>query len=607
MNKVSIIIPNINQKEFLEKCLKSIIQNTTIPYEIIVIDNGSQKQTRDWLLAQNIKTIFVPENIGFGRAINLAIKRCSGDIVILNNDTEVQKGWLKNFKIDDDTICGAIGIYPSEEELLKKYGNDGRKYFPSANKIQHGGAFINSYGNGQHLPFIPKELTEVEYVSFFCAYVPRKIINDVGLLDDDFYPAYYEDPAYCYEARKKGYKIVVNPKVIVTHYEGMGKKEHNLNVGQLNQTNRVKFFSKYKPDWTENKKYKISFVARITGELSYQQVVKNLATEIDKDKDFDVSLLPEETIYGGSISDWRVKKLTQKKFDPNRICIRYSEGCYSYLAYKRDIIYTTLETTSLPDDWVHQMNQFKQCWTPSMFCKLMFKKSGVKIPIFVIPHAVDPKLFYPRKKTSNKFTFFCNDMYGPRKNMDSIIKTFVNTFSKDEAQLLLHSSQLSNQLKQQRGMSLADYLKMMGNKGNIIINESWVKKEDIVKFYEQADVYIGMGSEGFGINFLEAQFMSIPIIAPAYGGVKDFCNVDNSLLVEGIAVPSYQPWLFQNYVNSMWFQPNQFKLREAMRYAYENQDKIKVLAEKGYKHKDLFLWSNIAHYAMEAIKRLERK
>ena len=96
---VSIIVPVYNQWDYTYLCLKSILKNTEgISYEVIIADDNSSDETVNIeKYVKNVKIIRNKNNLGFLRNCNNAAKHASGKyILFLNNDTEVQKDWLKN-------------------------------------------------------------------------------------------------------------------------------------------------------------------------------------------------------------------------------------------------------------------------------------------------------------------------------------------------------------------------------------------------------------------------------------------------------------------------------------------------------------------------------
>ena len=114
----SIILITYNNLIYTKLCLKSILEKTNYPnYEIIIVDNGSTDETKDYLkdISQkndNIICIFNKDNLGFAKANNIGINASNGHyIVLLNNDTIVTKGWISGLirNLESSDKIGIVG------------------------------------------------------------------------------------------------------------------------------------------------------------------------------------------------------------------------------------------------------------------------------------------------------------------------------------------------------------------------------------------------------------------------------------------------------------------------------------------------------------------
>ena len=89
MNKVTVIIPNYNGLQFMEPCLKALEGQNYKEFDLLVVDNGSQDGSGEWLRERGIPTLFLGENTGFSGAVNAGIRAVSTPyVILLNNDTE---------------------------------------------------------------------------------------------------------------------------------------------------------------------------------------------------------------------------------------------------------------------------------------------------------------------------------------------------------------------------------------------------------------------------------------------------------------------------------------------------------------------------------------
>lgn len=213
---VSIIIPVYNQIHYTYNCLKSIIQNTEgVSYEVIIGDDCSTDLTKE--IEQFVENIIVSktkENVRFLRNCNQAAQLAKGKyILFLNNDTQVQKEWLSSLVdlIESDEQIGMVGsklLYP--DGTLQEAGG-----------IIWGNGNAWNYGNGQS-PNNPEYnyVKEVDYISGASIMIRTDLWNAIGGFDELFAPAYCEDSDLAFEIRRRGYKVMYQPRSVVVHFEG---------------------------------------------------------------------------------------------------------------------------------------------------------------------------------------------------------------------------------------------------------------------------------------------------------------------------------------------------------------------------------------------------
>lgn len=240
--RISILLILYNKAEYTYQCLETIKAHADVPYEIILVDNGSTDAT-DQLTnkLRNVELIRIPDNVGFLKGCNLGAKRTRGEwILFLNNDTQITPGLLSSLL---DTAgkhpdCGAVG---------------GKLIFPDG-KLQEAGSILwndgsaMGYGRGDD-PFKPEYsyVKEVDYCSGACMLVNNKIFKSAGMFDDEFSPAYYEEADLSTRIWQLGYKVLYQPSATVIHYEfgSSGSWEEAI---QLQIQNREKFISKWKSE-----------------------------------------------------------------------------------------------------------------------------------------------------------------------------------------------------------------------------------------------------------------------------------------------------------------------------------------------------------------------
>ncbi|KRE75408.1 glycosyltransferase [Paenibacillus sp. Soil750] len=240
---VSIVIPVYNQWEYTYSCLKSITLNTEgIAYEIIIADDMSTDETINISsYIENIHVVRDGVNRGFLLNCNNAAKRARGEyIFFLNNDTNVQENWLKYLVdlVENNSKIGMVGsklVYP-----------DGR--------LQEAGGIIWNDASGWNYgrlddPSKPEYnyVKEVDFISGAAIMIRTELWKEIGGFDERYVPAYYEDADLAFEVRKHGYQVVLEPKSIVVHFEGISHGTNTFTGIKAHQVvNKERFLDKWK-------------------------------------------------------------------------------------------------------------------------------------------------------------------------------------------------------------------------------------------------------------------------------------------------------------------------------------------------------------------------
>ena len=258
--KVSIVIPVYNQFEYTWDCLKSIYNNTKdISYEIIIGDDGSTDRTVHLeRYAKGIKIIRNPENLRFLRNCNHAAKEAKGDyILFLNNDTQVTPDWLSSLLelIESDEKIGMVGS---------------KLVYPDGSLQEAGGIIWNdasgwNYGRSDDASKPEYNyVREVDYISGAAIMIRHSLWKEIGGFDELFAPAYCEDSDLAFEVRKKGYKVMYQPKSVVIHFEGISNgTDVSAGLKKYQVENSQKFREKWKNELVQHyENSKVLFRAR---------------------------------------------------------------------------------------------------------------------------------------------------------------------------------------------------------------------------------------------------------------------------------------------------------------------------------------------------------
>ena len=165
------------------------------------------------------------------------------------------------------------------------------------------------------------------------------------------------------------------------------------------------------------------------------------------------------------------------------------------------IAYLPWESTGLPDGWADAMNEVDEVWTPSPVVAQWFEDAGVKVPIKVYQHGVDPCWgTYSRTwRPGSPFRVFHHGAEAKRKNADMVGKAFYEVFPEDSDGRLTFKMNLPG-----------FHAKRIGR--THYLNER-LELDDLVNLYIQQHVYVYPSyGEGFGLTPLQAVATGMPIL-----------------------------------------------------------------------------------------------
>ncbi len=210
---VSVVIPNWNGAHHLPTCLDALRAQTYPRREIIVADNASTDGSRA-LLAERypeVRLVALPDNRGFTGACNAGMRAAGGTIIVLlNNDTEADPDWLSE-------VVAAFERHPEAGIVASKMllFDDRTRFHTAGDLYRVDGRLVNrgvwETDTGQY--------DREEYVFSACggsAAYRRAMLDDIGLLDDDFFFS-AEDMDLAWRAQLAGYRCVYVPRAVVYH------------------------------------------------------------------------------------------------------------------------------------------------------------------------------------------------------------------------------------------------------------------------------------------------------------------------------------------------------------------------------------------------------
>lgn len=266
MKTYSFVILTYNSEKTIKDCVQSVIDKTRdIEREIILVDNDSKDNTVKLLRSEFEDTITIIENkknTGFSGGMNVGLKKATGDLLIMLNPdahikeidfTAVEKRFEKEGigvvapKIvwPDGTLQPSFGFYPTRLRLLL--------HFSKLQRLLPNGFLV--YNNKWNKHFY-KALSQVDWASGCSLIIPKTILEEIDYFDENFF-LYVEDVDLCKRIKDKGYSIVVDPSIVISHILQASVKE---DLGKNLEFQKESFEYFFKKHYNKNVKGLMTFI-----------------------------------------------------------------------------------------------------------------------------------------------------------------------------------------------------------------------------------------------------------------------------------------------------------------------------------------------------------
>lgn len=237
---ISIVTINFNGKQFLKRCLNSVLLEKEKPFEIILVDNGSTDGSaefirKEWDNEKRLKLIVLEKNVGAAKARNIGVQNSSSPyILILDNDTKIKQGWF-------DKIIDFINQHPNlglaQPKLLTM----------DTNKFNYAGDLIGPFGflierargaedRGQF-----DKVDKIFSLNIASAFFRKEVFEQLGGFDEDYY-LYWEETDLAWRTWLAGYQVLFAPNIVVWHAYGTKEKDKQY-YKQREKFYRTKYFS----------------------------------------------------------------------------------------------------------------------------------------------------------------------------------------------------------------------------------------------------------------------------------------------------------------------------------------------------------------------------
>jgi GT2 family glycosyltransferase len=253
---LSIVIVNWNTKDYLLGALRSIYgAPPAFPFEVIVVENASTDGSAEAVAKEfpQVRLIANRENTGYARGNNQGLEVSNGKYaLLLNPDVILPPGGLEKAVafLDARPDVGALGVRLVNPDRTPQRSVRGfptpLSVFFEATALSRIFARHRTIGAYRMTWFTYDQEAEVDQPMGTFLLIPRKTLDDVGLLDERF-TIFFNEVDWCYRARKKGWKIVFTPEVEVVHYGGSSTKQVSARMAWESRRGLLDFYRKHYP------------------------------------------------------------------------------------------------------------------------------------------------------------------------------------------------------------------------------------------------------------------------------------------------------------------------------------------------------------------------
>jgi hypothetical protein len=258
---ISIIIVSWNTAWLLENCLASILANPpTSPLEIWVVDNASTDYSPRMVREKfpQVHLVENRENVGFARANNQAIQRCTGKyVLLLNPDTLVSSGALQALIdfLENHPAAGAAGTRIINPDGSLQISSHPR---PTLSRELWRLFHLDSLSPYAAYPWTKWATNcpqEVDVLMGACLLLRKEVLDQVGFLDEDYF-IYSEEVDLCYRIQRAGWRMYWVPLAEVMHFGGQSTQQVPTEMFLNLYHSKIKYFRKHY-GWTAAQIYKL--------------------------------------------------------------------------------------------------------------------------------------------------------------------------------------------------------------------------------------------------------------------------------------------------------------------------------------------------------------
>jgi len=588
---IDIVICIHNALSDVEKCLESVLKNTTPPYNLILVDDGSDDETRDFLRkftdCQPFLLLRNETALGYTKAANIGLKNSKSKmVVLLNSDTLVTQYWIDNLAtcISSSPGIGVAGplsntaSWQSVPEIMNSHGDWSENKLPAQWSVDQ---YAESIAHTA-----PSAYPIVGFLNGFCLMIKKEVLDRVGLFDEKIFLAGYgEENDFCLRVQEHGWQLAVANNAYVFHSQSKSySNERRLKLAKAADISLSRKHGSQKIlsrlDETRLNPLLKAVRARCLYIEDRHKIMQEALARFEGRR--LLFLLPAGTPGGGSNVvineilalrkmgvDARIANLAQnqKLFDKFHgkldIPILYleSQACLVNHAYEFDAIIATLYSSVFwlealpsavaerviygyyvqdyePDFFDQESKEFEQALHSytcikdiRVFTKTLWNRNmvlnGTKVSAKVVGASYDYELFYPAEIVRNS----------PKVKIMAMVRPFTPRRNPGLTMRIL--KKLKQSFKNQIEVSIFGVDSSDPSYSNLEIdfahrNYGILATEEVAHLMRDTDIFLDLSQyQAMGLTAIEAMASGACVVGPIKGGLCEIIKHEfNGLLVD---------------------------------------------------------------------------
>lgn len=370
----------------------------------------------------------------------------------------------------------------------------------------------------------------------------------------------------------------------------------------------------------------VKYIGPVFDGSGYAEAARNYVLSIHR-QGYPVTLAPisfERTRPELGKDGDTLRELINARIDYDKVIVHSTPDLWeNFTRFEKNkyiIGYTVWESSKIHPHWAQACNKANEVWLPCDWNLEVFKSSGVNVPLYKVPHAIDiPDLdnlptFNLNGIDDNAYVFYSIFQWQERKNPYALLSAYCSAFSGVEDVVLVIKTYLADHSgdKEQIRKLIVDYKNFINlpNFPKMFLVVENMSRENILALHKRGDCFILLQrAEGWGLPHFEAASCGNPVITPAYGGQTEFLKPDNSYLTNYTLTPVCGMNRFSPYYrgDQYWCEPDLENTINLMRHVYNNRDEARAKGAKAREYvSDNFTWDRIGKMIVSRLMDLDQ-